>query len=193
MKSKLFIALCMGMVIVGCQKDNSQMAPTIQKNYTGVSSNTQTDGTTDRGTYVSTGSLNAETWRSAARSTATSGSQFIPIIEANAMIGSYLYSIRSDRNDSDVRSFSVDADMLRAYLADGNVKNVKLIFAHTEDYMKAGNIGRYAGYQTGAMTIIIAGYSSTGKYIFHDGKVLDHMTPCPYTCASGEAGSDFLY
>jgi hypothetical protein len=119
-------------------------------------------------------------------------SRFISTELANTMISSYLYSINSTQNDSDVRSFTVNADSLRAFLQNISVKNVKLIFAHTKNYIDSGYTGKYAGYQSGALTIIIAAYDTAGNYIYYAGNVLDHLAPCPFSCPSGTAGNDLL-
>jgi hypothetical protein len=109
------------------------------------------------------------------------------------MINSYLYSINSQQNDSDVRSYIINADSLRAYLSNAEIKNVKLMFAHTLAYIDAGQTGMPAGYQSGALTIVIAGYDATGDYTYYGGGyVLDHAVPCPYTCAPGDAANPLL-
>ncbi len=188
MKSKVFIAaFCMGLVIIGCRKDSQQTTPTI----TGNTSNTNAGLSSETNANLRSDMRYSAHWGS--HSTNTTGSEFIPILDANAMIASYLYSIHAEKNDSDIRSFSVDADMLREYLADSSVKNVKLVFGHTLGYINSGHKGHHAGYKSSALTIIIAGYDGSGKYIFHDGMVLDHLAPCPHSCPLGNAESDFLY
>jgi hypothetical protein len=119
-------------------------------------------------------------------------SKFIPLDSANKMIGSYLYSINSSYNDSDLRSFTINADSLRSYLDNGDVKNIKLIFAHTLNYINAGYDGVNSGFESGALTIIIAGYDNSGNYVYRNGMVLDHSKPCPYACPSGQAINDYL-
>jgi hypothetical protein len=120
-------------------------------------------------------------------------SSFISTAEANVMINSYLASINSSANDTDIRSFSINADTLRAYLADTTVTHLKLMFAHTQNYANSGNYGVHAGYQSGAITIVIAAYNTgTGHYVYHNGNVMDHCVPCPYTCPSGTAGNSTL-
>ena len=170
MKSRLLAALCLGIAIVACNKDKSVVAPATQK----------------------IKSLPHYAHRIPVDSTDTGGSKFISANIANAMIGSYLYSINSTANDTDVRSFSVNADSLRAYLSNTSITNVKFIFAHTQSYMNSGNTGVYAGYQSGALTIIIAAYDTAGKYVYYNGCVLDHLVTCPYTCPNGDAGNDLL-
>ena len=121
-------------------------------------------------------------------------SRVTPQVEGNSMINSYLNSINSSYNDSDLRSFTVNADSLRAYLASSAaIKSVKVIIAHTQDYMNAGYTGQFAGYQAGALTIIMVGFDDVGNYVYYNGKVLDHAMPCPYTCPPGAAGGELLY
>ena len=122
----------------------------------------------------------------------TEYSKFIPLDSANKMISSYLYSINSSYNDSDLRSFTINADSLRSYLDNSDVKNVKLIFAHTLNYINAGYDGVNSGLESGALTIIIAGYDNSGNYVYRNGMVLDHSKPCPYACPTGQAVNDYL-
>lgn len=166
MKSKL-TALFLGIIILACNKDNSTVTPSHQ--------------TTAR--------------HSAARflTQDTLSSKFIEPSLANEMISSYLASIDYVHNDTDVRAFIINADSLRAYLADPSIKGVKIMFAHTKQYIDASYSGENAGYQAGALTIVIAGYDSVGNYKYHNGKVLDHATPCPYTCPGGTAGDALIY
>jgi len=168
MKSKLLIAISLGILIAACHKENSTVAPSTQQ-------------------------TNAKPHYAFRDSTDTAGSLFIPVAVANNMIGSYLYSINSASSDSDIHSFSISADSLRAYLANPAIKNVKLMFAHTQNYINAGNYGVNSGFKTGALTIVIAAYDTFGNYIYYGGNaVLDHAIPCPYSCASGTAGNDLL-
>ena len=170
MKNRLFTALCIGLALTACNKENSGVAPSPRKS------------------HVASGAA----YRLPTSLADTANSKFIPVDSANEMISSFLYSIGSSGNDSDVRSFTVNADSLRNYLNNNDIKNVKLIFAHTLNYMHAGYYGQYAGYQAGAITIVIAGYDNAGNYIYHGGNVLDHVAPCPYSCPSGSAGNDLL-
>src|SRR4051812_7970292 len=99
MKSKFLPALCLGLVILACNKDRQTATPSSHQ----------------------TGSSHHYAQRFS-DSTESSGSQFISMNTANAMISSYLTSLGGSANDTDVRSFSVNADQLRAYLADSSVK-----------------------------------------------------------------------
>lgn len=172
MNSKFYVILCLAVTMLACNKDSSEVAPTHQNNYKAAHT-------------------------AAKDPDPAANSLFISTDDANQMIGSYLSSISSPSTGVDgtgnVKSFSIDADSLRAYLSDPKVKNVKLMLAHTKDYIDAGNTGKYAGYQSGALTIVVAAYDEDGNYIYHNGSyVLDHCMPCPSSCPVGAAGSDLL-
>lgn len=175
MKKLLFTALCVGIAIlacniIACNKEKTTQVVTPKNN-----------------------ALPHMAGRNYADSVDTAGSKFISVSVANEMIGSYLYSINSGSNDTDLRSFSVNLDSLKAYLSGTNAKSIKLIFAHTMAYINAGNYGVNAGYQSGAITLIIAAYDSAGNYVYYNGSnVLDHLAPCPYSCPPGNAGNTLL-
>ncbi len=211
MNRKLFIALTAAVVIViACNKEKSQVTPTYaSKEHAQISASPGSQFGPHHNGHREGDSANAY-------------SSFITSDVANQMISSYLYSIgggltsagassttlgssassgtsiNANGSVNDLKSFSIDADSLRAYLASGNIKSVKLIFAHTMDYINAGNQGIFSGMQSGAMTIIVAGYDVNGNYVYYSpggsgGQyVLDHCVPCPYSCANGAAGGDLL-
>lgn len=174
MKNKLFISLCLILTIAACRKDNPTVTP--------ANDTSKTTVTTQHGAG-----------RLPASMADTESSKFIPMTVANQMINSYLSSISANTNDTDVRSYSINADSLRAFLDNTSIKNVKLILAHTMNYINAGHYGVPAGYQSGAMTIIIAAYDESGNYIYYRGNnVLDHVAPCPYSCPPGQASNSLL-
>ncbi len=124
---------------------------------------------------------------------------YIPADTANVMIKSYLNSIHYQQEDTDLHALIYDADSLRAYLSDKRVVKVKFMFAHTLDYINGGGLNKYAGYQSGALTFVIAGYDIGGNYVFYYyprttcPMVKDHCYPCPNTCPpNGTASSDTL-
>ncbi len=121
-----------------------------------------------------------------------SSSHFIPVDSANKMLESYLNSINADMDTSgNVQSFIMDAEALREYLADNSIKSVKIMLAHTLDYINAGNAGINCGYRAGKLTIVIAGYDADKNYIFAPGNmVLDRAKPCPTDCPSTGTASD---
>jgi len=124
-------------------------------------------------------------------------SQFIPVDSANKMLASYLNSVNAQKSDSALHCIIVDADQLRAYLNDscnGHVTHVKLMFAHTLDYINSGHGNQYAGYKSGALTLIVAGYDNTNNYVMASGNsLLDYGQGCPSYCpASGSAANDII-
>ena len=173
-KLVLFIAASVCIMVIACSKKNSTepsvtKTPAVKPNISVRSLNLPQDG----------------------------GSQFIPVDSANRMIGSYLASINYQHNDTDIKYMIVNADSLRKYLNDtskGKITNVKLILAHTLAYVNAGGYGINAGYQSGAITIIMAGYDQNNNYIYGaQNTVLDHIYPCPYSCPiGGTASGDYL-
>jgi hypothetical protein len=114
---------------------------------------------------------------------------------ANKMIGSYVASISPDNNPSNpnLYSFILDASLLRHYLNDTTIKEVKIMLAHRLDFINSGHEGENAGYRSNALTIIIAGYDSLGNYVFYSGNmILNHATPCPRNCPDAGAASNSL-
>jgi hypothetical protein len=109
------------------------------------------------------------------------GPSFLNKDTANVMIESYLTSIAKDSGA--LYSLIVDADSLRAYLNDTNIKNVKLMFAHTLSYINSGHQGVPCGYRSGALTLVLAGYDAQGNYRFYnENNVMDYCMPCPTLC-----------
>ncbi len=121
---------------------------------------------------------------------------YIPKDTANKMIGSYLASISSDADlqNPDVHSLIVDADLLRNYLKNPEIKRVKVMLAHTLEYINTGHGGQNAGYKSGALTIVFAGFGKDGNYIFAPGNMVpNHAVPCPRNCPdAGSAAQNLL-
>lgn len=120
----------------------------------------------------------------------------IPVDSANKMMESYLSSIHHVGNDSTLRSLTFDAAVLRDYLnatpSGVAVTKVKVMFAHTLDYINGGNGGNNAGYRSGALTLIMAGYDNDGNYVLLDNSVIDNAIPCPANCPPGNAGQPLI-
>lgn len=128
-------------------------------------------------------------------------SPFITLDTANIMIGSYLNSINGNANGNNgngqtplIKSFIVDANALRYYLQNTNIKYIKLFMAHKLNYINKGNKNKDAGYRGDALTIVISGFDSSNNYIYSpQGAVLDFSAPCPNNCpGSGTAAYDLL-
>ena len=116
---------------------------------------------------------------------------------ANVMIESYLKSIAPDTSATtapELHSLIMDAAELRTYLNQNeDMKDVKFMFAHTLDYIHAGNAGKPAGLRSDALTIIVAGYDRQGNYIFAPGNmVANHCAPCPEYCPKAGAAAGNL-
>ncbi len=124
---------------------------------------------------------------------------YIPKDSANKMINSYLGSIHYPGNDSDLRSLIIDIKQLSEYLkstgsAGSKPAKIKLMFAHSLNYINNGGLNQNCGYQSGDLTLVVALYDSAGNYIYNGGnKVMDHLQPCPSSCpSSGTAASNTL-
>jgi hypothetical protein len=121
---------------------------------------------------------------------------YIPRDSANKMIRSYLASIDEDNdsNNPNLNSLIMNADMLRDYLSNPQITNVKLMFAHQLDYINSGNGGKNAKYSSNGLTIVIAGYNRLGNYVYAPGyMVCNHAMPCPRNCpVSGSASENTL-
>ncbi|PZF71578.1 hypothetical protein [Taibaiella soli] len=116
---------------------------------------------------------------------------------ANKMIESYLTSIAGDTADlpaPTLNSLIMDADLLRNYLSNQEIKKVKVMFAHRLDYINSGHAGQNVGLRSDALTIILAGYNKEGNYIFAPGRMVpNHATPCPRNCPDfGSASNNLL-
>jgi len=122
---------------------------------------------------------------------------FIPVDSADTMIKSYLISINYQSADSNVRSFIIDANALRQYLTVGQgaqITNMKVMLAHNNSYIQAGNFGQPCGYSNEGLTVVLAGFGADGNYIYAPGnKVMDYSMPCPENCPrTGTASRDLM-
>ena len=120
---------------------------------------------------------------------------FIPADSANKMISSYLQSVDSGAGgDSSLHSLIFNADSLRAYLSNPEIKHVKVMFAHTLEYINAMGPGHNVGYERGAFTIVFGGYDHNGNYVFwKTNKIPDHANGCPLQCpVVGSASNDLF-
>ena len=113
---------------------------------------------------------------------------------ANKMIESYLTSIKSEDNNSDrpnLNSLILEADPLRDYLQNPEIRRVKVMLAHSLEFINSGHFGQNAGYHSGELTIVLAGYNKDGDYVFSPGnRVLNHAMPCPRNCPDAGTASN---
>lgn len=128
-------------------------------------------------------------------STMPANPYFIPVDSANKMLRSYLTSVNADiDSNKQLQALIMDADALREYLSNPSIKKVKVMFAHTLDYINAGHGGENCGYTPGQLTIIFAGYDSENNYIFAPGNLVPNRAkPCPTNCSvTGTAANMYL-
>lgn len=87
-----------------------------------------------------------------------------------------------------VKSMIMDADLLRTYLADSSIKNVK--------FMLGARTIQVNGNDKEIFTLIVAGYDSNNNYVMASTSpdmILDHTAPCPNACpSSGTAANDTI-
>lgn len=120
---------------------------------------------------------------------------FISVDSANEMIQSYLTSIQDSNSDNpSLQSLIVDAGALRDYLSDTSITKVKIMFAHTMQYINEGHDGQPAGYKPNALTIVIAGFNVEGNYVTAPGRMVpDRARPCPSDCpTTGNAANPLI-
>lgn len=121
----------------------------------------------------------------------------IPVDSANKMIGSYLNSINYTGNDSDVRAFTLNASLLRLYLdsltGSSTITGLKVFLGHRLSYISNGYANKNCGYNNNGLTLILAGYTSSGNYVLiNNNLVIDNSMACPTNCPPGTAGNPFL-
>ncbi len=109
---------------------------------------------------------------------------FIKVDTADEMRSSYLQSISTD-TVAKVQAWTLNADALRDYLADGDIKEVNIALAHTMVYIDNGNYGVPAGLSPAALTIVLTGVAANGNLInYNTSYVLNRAKPCPPICIS---------
>jgi len=120
------------------------------------------------------------------RLTTPNNSQSIPLDTANLMLNSYLTSVGYPYVDTAVRSLSIDADTLRAYLQNNSIVTVKFMLAHNTSYIQNGHYGENDGLNPSAMTMIMVGLDDYEQYVLNSrNEVYDHVSPCPHHCQPG--------
>lgn len=127
----------------------------------------------------------------------STGVQSVSIDQADSMLLSYLNSINYQQNDTLLHSIIFNADSLRSYLndtANGKIKSVKIMFAHSLAYTRSQKRNQNCGYKSGALTFIIVGYDAQNNYIYNkDQRVIDQGNACPSNCPkTGTAAYDVL-
>lgn len=101
---------------------------------------------------------------------------------ANGYINDYLADFFTP-GITPTKSMIMDAELLRSYLSNQNIKNVK--------FMLGKKVIDNDGTSMETFTLIVAGYDSNDNYVLTpNNKVLDNTSPCPDKCPSGNAGND---
>src|SRR5689334_13154041 len=90
-------------------------------------------------------------------------SPFTSIDSANKMITSYQ---NGKAEATDLNSLIIDAEALRYYLQNSDIKHIKLMFAHKLSYINSGHANESAGMDYNALTLVIAGYNGEGNYVY---------------------------
>lgn len=127
------------------------------------------------------------------KSFSTPTSSFIPKDSANKMVSSYLASINHVQNDSDVLSFTFNAQQLRRLLDSvahpDSLMDIQIRLAHSLEYINSGHQNMPAGYNKNALRLLISGVDYKGNTILLNNEVMNHSRPCPNTCPPGTAGA----
>lgn len=118
----------------------------------------------------------------------------IPTDSANKMLNSYLNSINYQVTDTNVESVIFSAPLLRKYLdsltSSGDIAFIKVMLAHKLSYINAGYGNQNAGFSNSALTLLIAGYTANGDYVyFPENLIIDNGMLCPNNCPPGTAAN----
>lgn len=119
----------------------------------------------------------------------------IAIDSANRMIGSYLESVGYPQVDTTIRALSYDADTVRAYLANSNIKTLRFHLAHQLAWINGGTnrFGKNIGMTPGKLTIIMVGLDDEGDVVRNTSNgVYEHAFPCPSACGGNGYSNAFL-
>lgn len=118
---------------------------------------------------------------------------FIHYTSANTMIQSYLQSIDTFLIPQ-VRSFMLNADDLRTYLADTAIAELKVLLAHPGHIVATEAEGKYLGLRHDALTLVIVGVDQQKNYVLYQhSDVINRVLGCPSNCpATGTAALDLI-
>lgn len=115
---------------------------------------------------------------------------------ANRMIRSYLHAVNYSVNTEALRAWFFDADTLRAFLQNKQIKHLKLFLAHNAEYAFSENEGVLPPLNSHVLTFILAGIDENNNYIYSDeGGPYEYALPCPPRCpvSGGSAGDTLGY
>lgn len=126
------------------------------------------------------------------RSTDTGSGPLISVSQADTMIFSYLLSINKG-GDSSLKSWTLDAAAFRRLLSDTTVHELKIMLAHTPEQIQNHGMGKYAGYHSDALSLVITGVNRFGDYVLtSEGMAINKARRCPPKCPTGTAGHDLI-
>ncbi len=114
----------------------------------------------------------------------TNGAE-VPVATANGYITDFITDYY-DTGKAPVKSMIMSADLLRTYLANPAIENVK--------FMLGARTMNDNGVEKEVFTLIVGGYDAAGNYVLTpQGNILDQMTPCPFNCPTiGNAARDHI-
>lgn len=112
---------------------------------------------------------------------ATPNGAEVPVATANGYITQYIDDYYTP-GIMPVKSLILDADLLRSYLSNPDITNIKFMLG----------VRPFGTDET--ITLVVAGYDANGDYILtSSGNVLDHANPCPTNCPTvGNAQNDLI-
>lgn len=109
----------------------------------------------------------------------------ITVTTANEYIENFI-SDYYDTGKAPVKSMILDANILRTYLLNPDIEDIKFMLG-ARDIVHQGNTIQ-------VFTLIVAGYNANGDYILtNNGLIIDQSRPCPPECPPvGKAANDFI-
>ncbi len=101
----------------------------------------------------------------------------VSVSTANGYINNFITDYY-ETGKAPVKSMIMDAQLIRDYLADNTIKNVK--------FMLGARTISVNGQDKEIFTLIVAGYDANEDYVLtSSNKVLDYSAPCPHNCPTG--------
>lgn len=115
---------------------------------------------------------------------ATNGAE-VSVATANGYITKFITDY-FDAGTVPVKSMIMSADLLRDYLSNPAIENVKFMLG-ARDIDENGT-------PTEVLTLVVGGYDVNGDYVLtQQGNIMDNMAPCPKSCPTiGNAANDHI-
>ena len=80
-----------------------------------------------------------------------------------------------------------DADTMRHYLVNSQVKQLKFMMAHRHTYISTDKYGTNCGMKAEAFTFVIIGLNASNQPVYtSNNMVMEHTRPCPSFCANSD-------